>query len=397
MKPQLLSISQARKIILYAAGLANRSRFGNGPGAALKVIEHLGFVQVDTNFVVERAHHHTIFSRVADYDPAWLRDLQADGLVYEFWTRDSGFMPMSEFRYSLPIQASFAGKWQTLSAGEQNLMDRILDRIGREGPLGAKDFDNDRTEKSTGWWDWRPSKVALERLHLTGQLLTIRKKDFHKLYDLTSNIITPDTDRTMPNIEEFSRHLILRSLRSMGIAYLKEISWNGRFVKHTVKDVIKDLLKTGEVIEVQIHGLKGPLYTTPTYLKKRITVSGDAFILSPFDPLNVFRHRLRDFFGFEYQLECFVPGPKRKYGYFSLPVLIGDVFVARIDAKAERKRKTLVINNIHFEKVVMTAAMINKLCKAINAFTKFNRCVEIEIMKSNNKALLKQIRGIIKS
>jgi len=397
MKPQVLSISQARKIILYAAGLANRSRFGNGPGAALKVIEHLGFVQVDTNFVVERAHHHTIFSRVADYDPAWLGDLQADGLVYEFWTRDSGFMPMSEFRYSLPIQASFAGKWQTLSAGEQNLMDRILDRIGREGPLGAKDFDNDRTEKSTGWWDWRPSKVALERLHLTGQLLTIRKKDFHKLYDLTSNIITPDTDRTMPNLEEFSRHLILRSLRSMGIAYLKEISWNGRFVKHTVKDVIKDLLKTGEVIEVQIHGLKGPLYTTPTYLKKRITVSGDAFILSPFDPLNVFRHRLRDFFGFEYQLECFVPGPKRKYGYFSLPVLIGDVFVARIDAKAERKRKTLVINNIHFEKVVMTAMMINKLCKAINAFTKFNRCVEIEIMKSNNKALLKQIRGIIKS
>ena len=118
-------------------------------------------------------------------------------------------------------------------------------------------------EKSSGWWDWRPSKVALERLHLTGQLLTTRKKDFHKLYDLTGNIIPGDIDRTKPTMEEFTRHLIFRSLKALGIAYIKEIAWNGRFVKPPVKQELKKLVEAGEVCQVEIEGLKGPLYMLP--------------------------------------------------------------------------------------------------------------------------------------
>jgi uncharacterized protein YcaQ len=128
------------------------------------------------------------------------------------------------------------------------------------------------------------------------------------------------------------------------------------------------------------------------YQKKKITIAGDAFILSPFDMLNVFRHRLTDFFDFDYQVECFVPAPKRKYGYFSLPVLIGDIFVARMDAKADRKQKTLVIHNLHFEKLKITPAMTEKLLDAIQAFAVFNGCTDITITKSNNKVVLKTMR-----
>lgn len=393
MQPFILTKAQARKIILHAAGLYKRGQFGKGIEAAYKVIDHLGFIQVDTNYVVERAHHHAIAARVPGYKTDWLEELQNDGRIYEFWTRDSGFMPMHEFRYSLAIHDSFSSKWKSLPQAEVNLMNRILDRIAREGPLGAKDFENDRTEKSSGWWDWRPSKVALERLHLTGQLLTTRKKDFHKRYDLTNNIIPPGTDKTLPDTEELSRHLILRSLKALGIAYVKEIAWNGRLVKHAIKPELKKLVDAGEIIEVKIEGLKGPLYMQSLYKKKKITLAGDAFVLSPFDILNVFRHRLRDFFGFDYQVECFVPQEKRKFGYFSLPILIGDTFVARMDAKADRKQKTLIVHNLHFEQVEINKPMITKLCDAIQAFAQFNGCNAIEIAKSNNKVLLKAIRA----
>lgn len=130
----------------------------------------------------------------------------------------------------------------------------------------------------------------------------------------------------------------------------------------------------------------------PTYKKKKIAIAGDAFILSPFDMLNVFRHRLRDFFDFDYQVECFVPEAKRKYGYFSLPILVGDTFVARMDLKADRKKKTLIINNLHFEKVKITNAMLVKIDDAIRVFAKFNKCTSITITKSNNKVAMKMLR-----
>jgi uncharacterized protein YcaQ len=130
----------------------------------------------------------------------------------------------------------------------------------------------------------------------------------------------------------------------------------------------------------------------PAYRSKKIELSDDAFILSPFDTLNVFRHRLRDFFDFDYQIECFVPEPKRKYGYFSLPVLIGDTFVARMDSKADRKQKTLIIHNLHFEPVKLTKPAIVKLTDAIRTFARFNNCIDIVIKKSNNRPYLKAIR-----
>jgi uncharacterized protein YcaQ len=396
MKPIVLTKAQARKIILHAAGLSRRGQFGKGIEAVFKVIDHLGFVQVDTNYVVERAHHHAIAARVPDYRTEWLGELQADNRIYEFWTRDSGFMPMHEYRFSMPIQQIFAAKYKLLPVADLKLMKSILDRIEREVPLSAKDFENDRTEKSSGWWDWRPSKVALERLHFSGQLLTMRKKDFHKLYDLPGNIVPPDVDKTFPTIEEGTRHLVLRTLKALGISSAKEIAWNGRLVKYPVKEELKKMVDDGAVLEVSVEGLKGPLYMLPSHNNKTISIAGDTFILSPFDMLNVFRHRLRDFFDFDYQVECFVPAPKRKYGYFSLPILIGDQFVARMDSKADRKLKMLIIHNIHFEEVISDTSMLEKICGAIKEFATFNGCSKFTVTKSNHKEFLKFIRFSIK-
>jgi uncharacterized protein YcaQ len=139
-----------------------------------------------------------------------------------------------------------------------------------------------------------------------------------------------------------------------------------------------------------VEGVKGPLYMLPDQ-KTNIKLSNDVFILSPFDILNVFRHRLKDFFNFDYQIECFVPAPKRKYGYFSLPVLAGDTFIARMDAKADRKQKVLIVHNLHFEDVKLDASVIEKLVQSLKAFARFNQCREIVFTKSNHKAYLKAI------
>jgi uncharacterized protein YcaQ len=273
-------------------------------------------------------------------------------------------------------------------------MNKVLDRVAREGPLMVKDFESDRLEPSSGWWDWRPSKVALERLYLDGRLMATRTKDFQKVYDLPINLIPDDTDTTMPTPAEFARHVIRRELKALGIAYVKEIVWRARRVKNNlIKEELAKLVDEGEVCNVVIEGLKtSPLYMLCSYKNKKIPLSGDAFILSPFDVLNVFRHRLRDFFNFDYQLECFVPEAKRKYGYFSLPVLVGGTFVARMDSKADRKQKVLIIHNLHFEPLELSKPMIAKITDAIKTFTKFNQCRHIIIKKSNNKQHLKAIK-----
>ena len=389
----VLTKAQARKIILHAAGLSKRAQFGKGREAVYKLIDHLGFIQVDTNYTVERAHHHTIASRVPDYKLEWLAELQEDGRIFEFFTSDSGYIPMHEFRFSLPVKQGFATARKPLTPAETSLMNKVLDRIAREGPLMVKDFENDRREASSGWWDWRPSKMAIERLYLDGRLMNTRKQNFQKVYDLPKNMVPAGTDTTMPAPEQFARHVIRRALRSLGIAYVKEMAWRARYVKgHLVRTELEKMVAEGEILRVAIDGLKGPLYMLPAYKNKKIELSDDAFILSPFDPLNVFRHRLRDFFDFDYQIECFVPEPKRKYGYFSLPILVGDRFVARADAKADRKKMTLTVNNLHFESIKLTQAMLVKISDAIKDFAAFNQCTTISISKSNNKPALKTIQ-----
>lgn len=394
MNPLILTRSQARKIILHAAGLSRQAQFGRGPEAVYKLIDHLGFVQIDTNYVVERAHHHTIASRVPDYKLEWLDELREDGRIFEFFTSDAGYIPMHNFRYSLPVKEGFSTNRKPITQPEINLMNKVLDRVGREGPLMVKDFENDRQVPSAGWWDWRPSKVALERLYLDGKLMVTRTKEFLKVYDLPINLIPDDIDTTMPTPEEFARHVIRRELKALGIAQAKEMAWRARYVKNNlVKKELQKLVDEGEVCSVVIEGLKtAPLYMLPSYKSKKIQLTDDAFILSPFDVLNVFRHRLRDFFDFDYQIECFVPEAKRKYGYFSLPVLVGDTFVARMDSKADRKQRVLIVHNLHFEQVKLSKPVIVKIIDAIKIFAQFNQCREIILKKSNNKQHLKAIQ-----
>ena len=382
---------QARKIILEAAGLAREAQFGTGIEAVYRVINHLGFVQLDTNYVVERAHHHVMAARVPGYQTEWLADLCEDGRVYEYFTSDAGYLPMCDFRFSLPVKKAFETQSKPLTKPETNLMKQILDRVEREGAVMVGDFENDRQEASSGWWDWRPAKVALERLYLNGSLMISRTKAFHKVYDLPLNLVPQETDLTMPATEEYARFVIRRTLGALGIASAKEMIWRARRVKdNLIKKELEKMVQTGEVKTVIVEELKGPFYILPNQ-EINSKLSNEVFILSPFDILNVFRHRLKDFFNFDYQIECFVPAPKRRYGYFSLPVLAGETFIARMDAKADRKQKVLIVHNIHFEPVDLEQIIIEKFIRALKEFVRFNQCRDIIFRRSNNETYLEEV------
>ena len=392
MQPISLTKSQARKIILNAAGLARKAQFGEGIEAVYRVIDHLGFVQLDTNYVVERAHHHVMAARIPDYQTEWLTELCDDGRIFEYFTSDAGYLPSHDFNYSLPVKEAFANNVKPMTPAETRAMKVALDRIEREGPLMVSDFDEDRIEASTGWWDWRPAKVALERLYLEGQLMISRTKKFQKVYNLPLNLVSPETDLTMPSKEEFARYIIRRTLGALGIASVKELTWRARRVKgNLVKSELEQMVADGEVQIVGINGLKSaPLYMLSDQ-DLDVELTNEVFILSPFDILNVFRHRLKDFFDFDYQIECFVPAAKRKYGYFSLPVISGDIFIARMDAKADRKEKVLIIHNLHFEPVDLDQVAIEKFIQALKDFVLFNQCRNIIFKKSNNETYLEAI------
>lgn len=390
-----ISKAQARAIILHAAGLSKRAQFGKGIKGTYRFIDHLGFLQIDTNYVVERAHHHAIACRVPDYQTQWLEQLQLEGKIFEGWTYASGFIPMNEYRFTLPIKASLKARRKPLTLPEVNLMNQILDRVAREGPLMARDFENDRQTKSSGWWDWRPSKLALERLHLEGRLMTLRTKGFAKVYDLTENVLPASIDLSVPTSEEFARFIIMRSLRALGVAEAKDIAMRARYVKNNqVRSELQAMVAEGKVCAVRMNRSARVYYTLPEYIQKNTEVTGDAFILSPFDTMNVYRKRLMEFFDFDYMVECFVPEAKRKFGYFALPVLVGDRFVARMDAKADRKNGMLIIHQLHFEPGKIPNADLTKIGEAIHHFAHFNQCSHVKLVKSNGKTQWAKIRQV---
>lgn len=386
-----LSRSQARRMILHAAGLSGKAQFGTGIEAVNRVIDHLGYVQLDTNYVVERAHHHALFARVPDYQTEWLAALCNDGDVFEYFTSDAGFLPMHDFRFSLPVKKAFATQGSPLTKVQSDLMELILDQVERDGAVMVGDFDNDRIEASSGWWDWRPAKVALERLYLEGKLMISRNSAFQKVYQLPLDVIPHDTDQTEPTDEDYARYIIKRTLGALGISSVKEMAWRARRVKgNLVKKELEKMLQAGEVKTAKVEGVKGPLYML-SGTDVNVNIEDEVFILSPFDILNVFRARLKDFFDFDYQIECFVPAPKRKFGYFSLPILAGERFIARMDAKADRKKKTLIVHNLHFEAVEPDEKTIDKLIHHLKEFILFNKCNDVVFKKSNRNDLLNLI------
>jgi uncharacterized protein len=379
--PVKLPISQARRLALHSLGLLRRDPFGRGWRGAWRAIEHLGFIQLDTISVVERAHHHQLWSRVSNYRPADLeRLITRERLVFEYWSHAAAYLPMSSYRYCLPRMRRYAEKlhWSEHSPELAASMQRVLDRIRGDGPLQSRDFVGGPADGDF----WGYSKVerrVFHELFMRGDIMVAGRTGFTKIFDLTERVLPSGMDLTMPTVEEMICHRIRETIRAQGVAALDQMGHLRSLERRVLMQVLSGLIESGEVREVALRGIERTRYFAFAAALDRIPRSPaagsiPARILSPFDAGVIHRKHLRELFDFDYQIECYTPAAKRKYGYFSLPVLSDGVFIGRIDAKAERARRHLTVRNFVVEPEVKVPAARSALLAALPEFAAFNGC-----------------------
>lgn len=376
MKPETLSLKQAQRFMLSSQKLLGIQ------DSLLKTVEHLGYVQIDSLSVVERAHHHVLWTRCPGYQPPDLSELVRKRKVFEYWSHAASFLPMKDFRFSLPMKKEIANNKNFWLPRDPKLMKMVLKRIKEEGPLRSVDFKSDSATKKPAGWSGKPVKKALERLFFEGKLEVTKRQGFQKVYDLPERVIPSSVNTCVPSPSEQVRYLIRRTLVHHGLATPKEMGYlKKKGVIDSIRKELKEMTLAKEVVQVSVQGIEKPYYAYPQTLEK--IPRGNAkriLILSPFDNFVIQRNKLKKFFDWDYQIECYVTEKKRKYGYFCLPVFQGTEPVARIDCKVNRKTKTLLVLSAHYEEGVDQEAVRSRLDSKLKAFSQFNGCEHVHFV-----------------
>ncbi len=354
MQRPFLDNSRARRLFLDKHLLL---RPGTGPGRGPDldgVLNDLGFVQVDSVNTLARAHDLILWSRRGQYRPKSLEQLVArHRTAFEHWTHDASVIPMSFYpMWRLKFardEARMRGRWsQDRRAGWEAEIDAVQRFVADHGPACSLDVGGDEKKSSSGWWDWHPSKTALEFLWRSGQLAICHRQGFRKFYDLTERVIPAERLNSRMDDPEIVDWAMSAALKRLGFGTSGELA---AFFDIVTRDEAKtwcaEALAAGRILEADIEMADGTLrgsYTTEAALDLAADLpepSSRVRLLSPFDPALRDRNRAERLFGFHYRIEIFVPEAKRQYGYYVFPVLQGDRLVGRLDAK--RVGKTLEV------------------------------------------------------
>ena len=398
-------LQRLRRIALDAQGLLQAQTFGRGLAGARKAINHIGYVQLDTISVVERAHHHVLHSRVPGFKPAMLNQLLLDRDIFEYWSHAAAFLPITDFRFSLPYKNAIkGGQIHWYKTRDQKLMDKLLERIRTDGPLRSRDVEA-RATKQAGWWDWKPAKQALEQLYMEGDLMVSDRESFQKTYDLTERVLPSYVDSSTPGTEEFAEHLADQQLRCHGLVSLKGLTYLRRSsaLRQAVKTLVDQRLDQGMLEQVRVSG--GEIFVMPAGALEQTLprASNRMKILSPFDNSVIQRDRLKSLFQYDYQIECYVPAAKRQYGYFSLPLLFRDEFIGRMDCKAHRKTRHFEIKSLYLEPKYLELRsfdediVIDAFVAAIAEFIQFQNCDSVSLTKAQPPHLTTPLQKALKS
>ena len=388
-------LQKIRRLALNAQGLTPASAFSRGSEAARSAIAHLGYVQLDSISVIERAHNHTWFTRVPNFNPDLSNQMLEQGAIYEYWAHAAAYMPIQDFRFSLIDKARVRnGEYRSKLPKDTKMMRKIMQRIRSDGPVNTRDLESPGIKRS-GWWDWKPAKKAAERLYLQGDLMVSSRAGFQKTYDLTERVLPASIDTRLPSLTEWAKHLIDEQLNCHALVTLSGITYSRRHagLSSAVQAEVASRLAMGELQQLQLPDDQ-VYYLRPGLLDQpQPRVSSQLRLLSPFDNLVIQRARLQSLFNFDYQIECYVPAAKRRYGYFALPMLYRDQLVGRVDCKAHRAQRRLALQGVHLQ---CRDTDINPVCKALAAalpdFAKFQGCDTVSCEQVSPAAATRVLR-----
>jgi len=403
MSELILSIGAARALHLAAQDLASPRRRRATQMDVLAAIRRMRMLQIDTISVVARSPYFVLWSRLGDYDPAWLDALLADGHLFEYWAHEACFVPIEDyglFRHRMldpeAMGWKYSARWMHEHADE---VAQLLAHIRANGPVRASDFE--RTDgKAGGWWAWKPEKRSLEVLFTAGALMIARRHNFQRVYDLAERVHPAWHDSLLPTREAVGREFVLRTVAALGLA---RAAWILDY--HRTRGPHVDparLAAEGALIAARVDGWHDPVYIHPDQLALAQQAAAGALsarvttMLSPFDPVVWDRRRARDLFGFDYRLECYTPAPKRRYGYFTLPILRRGALVGRVDAKAHRKDGVFELRSIALEPGVRPSARLaSDIAGAVARCASWHGCPRVSVTACDPASFATMLQAIL--
>jgi uncharacterized protein YcaQ len=320
-----------------------------------RVVRRTGLFQIDSVNVLARAHYLPLFSRLGTY-PTSLLDraaYRAPRLLFEYWGHEASLLPVELhplLRWRMDDAERHAwGGMRRIAKERPDLLQGLLDDITAEGPLTAAELaerhDREAPRRTGPWWDWSDVKRALEFLFWAGEITTAERRGFERRYDLPERVLPPEVmSSSTPTRDEAQRQLIRQSIRSMGVATAKDLRDYFRLPAAECRLRITELLEAGELLPVAVEGWRQPAFLDPSIQVIPRWVKTDA-LLCPFDPLVWERSRTERLFNFTYRIEIYVPAAQRVHGYYVFPFLLGGQLVGRVDLKAERQSKVLLVQS----------------------------------------------------
>lgn len=377
-----ISLKEARRIILYRQGLLSPL---SDIFSVKDYCERLGYVQIDTISVVERAHHHVLYNRMGKYITAMLDiALEKEKSIFEYWSHAASYLPMRDYRYSLVRKKYISEGSTTWFSEDLDVQSSLLTYIRENGAVQSNDFDHEHSsQKKGGWWSWKPTKKALEHLFMKGDLMIARREGFRKIYDIPERVLPSDIDTTFPTPQEYLDYCIYSAINAQGLASIDDMTHlRSASHKKNIQKRLDELLRNTSLIPIEIESLNQLYYSTADILAEHIPKNKKrVHILSPFDNLIIRRKKVKETFNFDYTIECYVPEHKRVYGYFSLPILYGTEFIGRIDCKAERKNQIFIIKGLFSEGQLDREELYRIIEPTLYNFALWNGCQEIQWQK----------------
>jgi uncharacterized protein YcaQ len=387
MSELTLSVGAARALHLHAQRMLQPRRRKATKADVLDTIRHMGMLQIDTIHVVARSPYLVLWSRLGDYRPEWLDQHLEEGRLFEYWAHEACFLPIEDYglyRHRMLDPAAMGWKYsETWMREHADDVERVREQIRRHGPVRSSDFERTDGEKG-GWWEWKPEKRSLEVLFTAGELMIARRHNFQRIYDLAGRVHPSWDDSQMPALAEVRRQFVLRAVRALGLA---RAAWIPDY--HRTRRPHHDpdqMAERGELLRARVEGWSDPVYIHPDHAAAAQQAARGELsatlttLLSPFDPIVWDRRRALDLFDFDYRLECYTPAEKRRYGYFTLPILRRGLLVGRIDAKAHRRSGVFELKSVILEPGARTSdRFVRDIAGALVRCARWHACDRVTV------------------
>jgi uncharacterized protein YcaQ len=383
-----VSLAAARRIALAAQGFGSRRPDAVGTRQLNLALQRLGVLQLDSVNVFERSHYLPLFARLGAYDKALLDKLvfSRKGPYLEYWAHEAALIPVDDwplFRFRMQFWRDWMDKnMPDWFQAHDATLSRLKAELAARGPLPASAFEREAERARGPWWDWDEVKRGLERMFRVGELVSAGRKNFERIYALPSQILSPELiEREVP-IDEAKYQLMKRAARAHGIGTLNDFADYFRIKQTQAREALERLVDEGEVLPVTVPGWGKQAYLhKDARIPRRIE---GAALLSPFDPIVWERDRALRMFGFHYRIEIYTPAPKRVFGYYTLPLLIDDALVGRIDLKNDRQAKVLRVQSAWREEGA--SVDVARVVPVLQELAAWQGCESIEVVDRGDLA-----------